>query len=122
EAEESKVIEAKAETLKGLKVVGRIDLPEKKVKKEDGPVASSDDAKDKKKKKRPRKRIRREQEGSPRSQADDNRDASKRKPGFSSRARVKKEELTDKEIQEQIKATLAKLSGGKGSGSNRSKY
>lgn len=122
EAEESKVIEAKAETLKGLKVVGRIDLPEKKVKKEDGPVASSDDAKDKKKKKRPRKRIRREQEGSPRGQAVDNRDASKRKPGFSSRARVKKEELTDKEIQEQIKATLAKLSGGKGSGSNRSKY
>src|SRR5690606_26547147 len=91
EAEESKVIEAKAETLKGLKVVGRIDLPEKKVKKEDGPVASSDDAKDKKKKKRPRKRIRREQAGSPRSQADENRDASKRKPGFSSRARVKKE-------------------------------
>src|SRR5690606_30296385 len=35
---------------------------------------------------------------------------------------VEKAEVTDKEIQEQIKATLAKLSGGKGGGGNRAKY
>ncbi|EJF09733.1 translation initiation factor IF-2, partial [Pontibacter sp. BAB1700] len=36
--------------------------------------------------------------------------------------RAEKAEVTDKEIQEQIKATLAKLSGGKGGGGNRAKY
>ena len=40
------VIEAKAETLKGLKVLGKIELPKPAEK----PVASSDDSKDKKKK------------------------------------------------------------------------
>lgn len=37
-------------------------------------------------------------------------------------ARPEKAEVTDKQIQEQIKATLAKLSGGKGGGGNRAKY
>jgi translation initiation factor IF-2 len=129
--ESSKVIEAKAETLKGLKVVGKIDLPSQK-KKSPKPVASSDDKnqKESKKKKRPRKRIRKEGEGAPRDQQQQQRQGGGgpqrdkkggRKGG--KRGRFQKEELSDKEIQEQIKNTLAKLSGGKsGGGGSRSKY
>lgn len=100
--EKEKVIEARADKLKGLKVVGKIDLPQKKEKKKDQPVASSDDRKEQKKKKRPRKRIARQ----------DNRGKGRR---------PEKEEPTDKEIQDKIKATLAKLSGNKKKSSG-SKY
>ncbi len=114
----SNVIAAKADQLKGLKVVGKIELPQEKAK----PVASSDDNKDKKKKKRPRKRVRKE--------------VSNDKPDFNKgqrsgggqrdtgkRQRIKKEEPSEKEIQEQIKATLAKLStSGKTSQVSRAKY
>lgn len=100
---EDKVIEARADKLKGLKVVGKIDLPKAKEKKKDQPVASSDDQKEQKKKKRPRKRIARQ----------DNRGKGGR--------RVEKEEPSDKEIQDKIKATLAKLSGNKKKSSG-SKY
>ena len=99
---EDDVIAAKADKLKGLKVVGKIDLPSKKEKKKDQPVASSDDKKESKKKKRPRKRIAR---------------SDKKGKG----RRIEKEEPTDKEIQDKIKATLAKLSGGKKKSSG-SKY
>ncbi len=119
EEEETEVIQVKAEQLKGLKVVGKINLPEEKPKKPEKPVASSDDQhKDKKKKKRPRKRVRREIEKSPDQQSTQNKPRrGERKP------RPKKEELSDKEIQEQIKATLAKLSGGgKSHSGSRSKY
>lgn len=104
--EAAAVLKAKADKLKGLKVVGKIELPAKQEKKAK-PVASSDIAKDKKK--RPRKRI----------SGQGNEDFKKQvrqvhiKPMTErQRRRVKKEEPTDKEIQEQIKATLAKLSGG----------
>ncbi|MTI20286.1 translation initiation factor IF-2 [Fulvivirga sp. RKSG066] len=102
EEKEDRVIEAKADKLKGLKVVGKIELPKAKEKKNQ-PVASSDDRKEQKKKKRPRKRIARQ----------DNRGKGGR--------RVEKEEPSDKEIQDKIKATLAKLSGNKKKSSG-SKY
>ena len=114
EKPDKKVIEAKAETLKGLKVLGKIELPKEK------PVASSDDSKEKKKKKRPRKRLRKDDiadkpVGSP---ADGGRKRHDRR-----QQRPQKEEPSEKEIQEQIKATLAKLSGGgKSSPVSRSKY
>jgi translation initiation factor IF-2 len=90
----------------------KIELPKDKPK----PVASSDSKQDRKK--RPRKRIQQSGGGSP------NRGGS---GGRSDRGRSqtgrKTEELSDKEIQDKIKATLAKLSGGGGkSGSQRSKY
>lgn len=91
------LIEAKADKLKGLKVVGKIDLPVEKDRRSK-PVASSDDRKEEKKK-RPRKRM---------PQRPDDR----RKPQ-DNRKRVEKEEPSDKEIQDKIKATLAKLSGNK---------
>ena len=117
--EEENVIEAKAETLKGLKVLGKIELPKKAEK----PVASSDDSKEKKKKKRPRKRLKKDDSV--------DRPAANMAPGQDQGFRKKdrrqhrpqKEEPSEKEIQEQIKATLAKLSGGGKAGQvSRSKY
>lgn len=96
----TEVIEAKADKLKGLKVVGKIDLLKMPVKEKNKPVASSDETVAHRKKKRPRKRIPGEAQGRAAYQK------GKRKE------RVVKAELTDKEIQEHIKATLAKLRGG----------
>ena len=108
------LIKAKAEKLQGLKVVDRIELPTEK--KKDQPVASSDlkDAN----KKRPRKRL---------PNAPDNRDNRRAATPAGNRpftggagqgqkrplptARPKKADPTEKEVQEQIRATLAKLSG-----------
>ncbi len=59
EKTESKLIEARGEQLRGLRVIGKIELPSDKSKKKD-PVASSDSAD--KKRRRKRKRIR---DGSP---------------------------------------------------------
>jgi translation initiation factor IF-2 len=114
------LIKAKAGKLQGLKVVDKIDLPVEK--KKDQPVASSD-LKEDARKKRPRKRL---------PTPTDNRGQGGQQPprqggGGNQRSgggrplppRTQKAEPTEKEIQEQIKATLAKLSGGhkKGSGS-----
>ncbi len=96
---EQELIKAKANRLQGLKVVDRIELPAEK--KKDQPVASSDIRNEQKK--RPRKRIV--------SPNENNRSAG---PG-QKRAlpqRTQKAEPTEKEIQDQIRATLAKLSGG----------
>ncbi|NQZ75202.1 MAG: translation initiation factor IF-2 [Ekhidna sp.] len=113
EPEEPKkeVIKAKADSLRGLKVLDKIELPKDKPK----PVASSDSKQDRKK--RPRKRI--QSGGGPPQRGgrgDNNR-------GPRTQTGRKTEELSDKEIQDKIKATLAKLSGGSGKGgSQRSKY
>ncbi|MDN4164511.1 translation initiation factor IF-2 [Cytophagales bacterium LB-30] len=135
--EESQLIEAKADTLKGLTVLGKIELPSRKEK----PVASSDD-RDKKKGKRPRKRINKPGEGDNRPAGGGqgnaqgggpNRGNQQARPGnknaqgnFKKVDKLAKEDVSDKEIQDQIKATLAKLSGGgtkKGASAvNRSKY
>ncbi len=99
--QELELIKAKAGRLQGLKVVDRIELPTEK--KKEQPVASSDTGDDKKK--RPRKRI---------APAPDDR----RGGGQGQRSRpqqvprTQKEEPSEKEIQDQIRATLAKLSGG----------
>jgi translation initiation factor IF-2 len=109
ETPKQEVIKAQAGKLKGLKVVDKIDLPAEK--KKEQPVASSD-VNDSGHKKRPRKRI---------PAQGDNRGPGPQRQGGGGRPqpRVQKEEPTEKEIQEQIRATLAKLSGGhkKGSGS-----
>ncbi|MEM7548757.1 MAG: translation initiation factor IF-2 [Bacteroidota bacterium] len=122
EQKEEKVIEAKADSLKGLTVLGKIELPKEK-KKEPKPVASSDASKEREKKKRPRKRLRTQPgNGSPgqgqRPGGNDNRRGNQNRGG----KKDPKEELSEKDVQEQIKATLAKLSGGKKGGVNRSKY
>ncbi|MCV9387808.1 translation initiation factor IF-2 [Reichenbachiella ulvae] len=127
--EESKTIEAKADSLRGLKVLGKIELPADK--RRDKPVASSD-AKKEGDKKRPRKRISRNKpQGGPGSgpgagggqQRGGGRDQRGGGKFNKDKKKVVKEELTDKEIQDKIKATLAKLSGGKtNTNVSRSKY
>ena len=117
---EQELIKARADKLQGLKVVDRIQLPVEKEKKKDAPVASSDAQKDNKAK-RPRKRI---------TSFDNQQGQQTQGPGKGPRPqqspqrrigqppRVQKAEPTEKEIQDQIRATLAKLSGGskKGTG------
>ncbi|GAB5524278.1 MAG: translation initiation factor IF-2 [Roseivirga sp.] len=118
---EEKVIEAKADSLRGLKVLGKIELPKpvaKKTKddKSKGGQKAGDD-----KKKRPRKRIQQARVERPERGGGNQRGGNQR--GGDRNRRVPKEELTDKQIQDQIKETLARLSGGKGGGkANRAKY
>jgi translation initiation factor IF-2 len=98
--QELELIKAKAEKLQGLKVLDKISLPaekEKEKKKED--TSAADDAK----RKRPRKRI------APTAQ--DNR-GGQRSGSAPARRAPQKEEPSEKEIQEQVRATLAKLSSG----------
>jgi translation initiation factor IF-2 len=119
------LIKARAGKLQGLKVVDKIDLPVEK--KKDAPVASSD-LKEDARKKRPRKRLptptdnRGQGGGGGQQQQRPGGGGGGNRGGGGGRPlppRTQKAEPTEKEIQEQIKATLAKLSGGhkKGSGS-----
>ena len=103
EKPEQELIKAKADKLQGLKVVDRIELPAEKEKKKDQPVASSDTGKDDRKGKRPRKRI---------PAAGDSAARGQKTLRGSKPQRFQKEEPSEKEIQDQIRATLAKLSGG----------
>lgn len=119
--EPQELIKAKADELKGLKVVGKIELPVDK--KKDGPVASSDTSKDDKKGKRPRKRILNVDQPPRQGGQGTQRPVQPRAggPGTKLPPRTQKEEPTEKEIQDQIRATLAKLSGG-GKKTSGSKY
>jgi translation initiation factor IF-2 len=119
EVQENELIKAKADRLKGLKVVDKIELPVDK--KKDGPVASSDTQKDAKGK-RPRKRIANfdnnqqqgqgGQGGPPKGPRPQQPHPQRGKTAGPHVPRVQKEEPSEKEIQDQIRATLAKLSGG----------
>lgn len=132
---QNKVIAAKADALKGLTVLGKIELPDDRSKKKGKPVASSDE-KGKEKKKRPRKRIDKNtggpnqqnrpgagkpgQGGGP-GQNKDRRNQGGKGRGQQNAGRVQKAEPTQKEIQDQIKQTLARLQGGGKSGGGKSK-
>jgi translation initiation factor IF-2 len=140
---ENKVIAAKADALKGLTVLGKIELPEDRSKKKGKPVASSDE-KGKDKKKRLRKRIDKKP-GTPGAsgkgpEGDTNKPKSpgqggpqrdrkpqgaggqgRPRPGQQPPGRIQKAEPTQKEIQDQIKQTLARLQGGGKSGGGKSK-
>jgi len=144
-AEGEPVIEARADALKGLTVLGKIELPDARdKKKKTQPVASSDDANAKNKAKKKRKRIQSATpnapgttSGSATTTPQGNRPAAgARTPyqgqGGASRGGARpadrnakpapKEAPTNKDIQEKIKATMAKLSGSKTSTVSRSKY
>lgn len=113
-----KVIEAKADSLRGLKVVGKIKLPDPPKKTKPDPKAKSKAESEADKKKRPRKRIQQTKFERANNGGNDRRGGQR-----GDKKRVPKEELTDKQIQEQIKETLARLSGGgKSGGKSRSKY
>jgi translation initiation factor IF-2 len=128
----NELISAKADSLKGLTVLGKIELPTDRNKKKGGPVASSD-ARDRDKK-RPRKRID-SKPGTPGApQAGQNRPQDARgprpaqprpgqpqRPGGSPQQRIQKAEPTPKEIQDQIKQTLARLQSNKPGGKTKSR-
>lgn len=57
---DNELIEAKADALPGLKILGKIELPDPRMKKKPKPVASSDDHLSKEKRKRKRKRKERD--------------------------------------------------------------
>ena len=95
------VFRAERSKLDGPKVLGKIILPEKKK-----PVASSESA-DRKKKKR--KRIKKD----PVADATKSTGRNDRGKPFGNRRTVTpKAELTDEEVQKQVRETLARLSGG----------
>lgn len=152
---ESELIEARGEQLRGLRVVGKIELPSDKAKKKD-PVASSDTSADKKRR-RKRKRIRdgaaapgenrpatpgtptaetgstdtanrsrpatppagqtgTQQGGQSRpatGQGGNNRGGNNSNSGNNSNRRGnRREEVSDKEVSDNIKATMARMGGG----------
>lgn len=123
EKPEQELIKGRADKLQGLKVLDRIQLPEKK---KDAPVASSDTQKDSKAK-RPRKRIATDPaQGGQTPAQNDPRRPMHGQPAQRGRGpqppRIQKAEPTEKEIQDQIKATLAKLSGGGNRKTSGAKY
>ncbi|HSF55840.1 MAG TPA: translation initiation factor IF-2 [Algoriphagus sp.] len=134
---QDQVIAAKADSLKGLTVLGKIELPVDRAKKKSGPVASSDERN--RDKKRPRKRIDKpgtpnqggqggqggqaagnrppqDQRGAPRPAGQRPGGNQQRSGGNQPPQRVQKAEPTPKEIQDQIKQTLARLQGSKPGG------
>ncbi len=108
-AEENKLIKAEAPQLKGLKILGKIDAskfgPKKKeAKDEPKPVASSDA--DAKKRKRKRKKV---AMGDSPGGGSGGGGAAK---GGPRRRDDQPKEVSKKEIEEKIKATMARLGGG----------
>lgn len=123
--ENSDLIEAKGQQLRGLKVIGKIELPSDRSRKKD-PVASSDAAGDKKRR-RKRKRIR-DTPGEAAKPATATSATATPKPkeatatpaktSTSSTAKptrgrrgVRREEVSDKEVADNIKATMARMGG-----------
>ncbi|MBL7872923.1 MAG: translation initiation factor IF-2 [Cyclobacteriaceae bacterium] len=103
---EQELIKARAGKLQGLKVVDKIELPAEK--KKEQPVASSDISKTAGQK-RPRKRLPNQRPGTTGGGPPQQRGTGTPARPFT--PRQQKAEPTDKEIQDQIRATLAKLSG-----------
>ncbi len=109
------VIQAKAEKLTGLKVLGKIELPKEKKK----PTAAEKKAANAEKRKGKRTRIQRPAAGTRPPQGGGPRGKfNKKKPGAKPE---EKKEVTASEIQEKIRATMAKMGGGKAK-TKRSKY
>ncbi|MBI1307838.1 MAG: translation initiation factor IF-2 [Bacteroidetes bacterium] len=107
---EDTVIRPQYEKLDGLTIKGKITLPEPPKKKK--PVASSEGKPDESQRK---KRKRKSKTGAPLPQ-DDRRNNNRRGAGPGHQKEEAKDEITEKEIQDKIKATLAKLGGQKGGG------
>jgi translation initiation factor IF-2 len=113
ELPDDSVFKLKVEKLQGPNILGKIDLPEKARIEKKKPVASSSDSKVKPKKKK-RRRIKTE-ETKPQPPAQQKTDEkAKPKPRLQRHKRFKKDErpeLTQEDIQKQIKETMARLSG-----------
>lgn len=110
---QEEMISSKADRLKGLKVVGKIDLPENKRRRK-GEKAASDGDKDNKKRRRRRRRRKRDTTGSTDNRSTKSKDNNKRKK------KGKRNEPSEQEVQSNVKATLAQMqSSGKSRQSQR---
>ncbi len=122
EKPEEKVFKLKIEKLTGPNIIGKIDLPEKHKLEKKKPVASSSDEKAKIKKKK-RRRIKTEEKKTQEPVQKKPEEKAKIKPKLQRHKRTRKDdrpELSQEDIQKQIKETMARLSGaGK---SKSSKY
>ncbi|HEU4718278.1 MAG TPA: translation initiation factor IF-2 [Bacteroidia bacterium] len=115
EKQEEVLFRRTVEKLEGPKIMGKIELPVEPDKKK--PVASSS-AKFEAEKKKKRKRIRKE--GGPVNLQEESKQGGRGRNQRGGNQREAKAELTEEEVQQQIKETLARLSGqGK---SKASKY
>jgi translation initiation factor IF-2 len=106
------VIRVNVKALSGPTVVGKIDLPvEKTFKKGSGRPQDDKNAENKKRKRKrvakPKVDVAAEAKNQPKNQP-------KRPPQNNNRKKFEKPELDEKQIQNQIKETLARLSGGSG--------
>jgi translation initiation factor IF-2 len=127
EPEPVELVKARGETLRGLSVVGKINLPVDKDKRKKGVADTTSEENKKKKRKRKRLKSGRPEEAAgtvkPKTPATDD----KPKPPTTAnvpnkRNRNKREEVSDREVQDQLKATLAKMGGrNAGRGKARSK-
>ena len=104
EVEDIQLIEAKGETLKGLTVLGKIELP----------VDNGRDGHKHKRKrivKEEKKPVVNEQRPTNPNAANNKKDFGKKPAAPGAKPGGPREELSDKDIQEQIKATMARLQG-----------
>ncbi|MEK6546791.1 MAG: translation initiation factor IF-2 [Bacteroidota bacterium] len=104
--EDIQLIEAKGETLKGLTVLGKIELP----------VDNGRDSHNKHKRKRIVKEekkpvVNEQRPNHPNAANNNNKKDFGKKPAPGAKPGGPREELSDKDIQEQIKATMARLQG-----------
>ncbi len=107
-------IKTKIKKLEGPKILDKIELPPKKKKFEKKPVASSKDADQISRKKR-RKRIRKKPEqvdSKSKSKTQDDKSRQQRFKDKRTRKDRERPEISEEDIQKQIKETLAKLTGG----------
>lgn len=120
EKAEEKIFKLKVEKLQGPNILGKIELPAKPRIEKKKPVASSSDDKVKPKKKK-RRRIKTDTKPTVAPVGQKTDDKTKPKLRIQRHKRTQKEdrpELTQEEIQKQIKETMARLSGaGKSKGS-----
>ncbi len=116
------LVRARGETLRGLSVVGKINLPVDKDKRK----KVEDSASEEKKKKRKRKRLKsgRPEEATaakPKPPVTETKEAAKPvQQSNNKKHRNKREEVSDREVQDQLKATLAKM-GGRNAGRGKVK-
>jgi len=120
-APEVEMIPTQFEKLAGPTVVGKIELPEKRDNKKKKPVASSADSDSDFKKKR--KRIKKDVKSRIDVEDDDSQGSKKetKSTGAKKRKRPVRPEVSEEDVQKQIKDTLQKLTT-KGSKSKASKY
>ncbi|MBN1117909.1 MAG: translation initiation factor IF-2 [Bacteroidales bacterium] len=117
-SENINVIRAKADKLSGPTVLGKIDLPKESKK----PASDNGDQERKKKRKRIKKdkeKVRFEDNKKKFTKREDTVDSDKKKQFGAAKKKGRKPEISDEDIQKQIKDTLARLTskGGKSKGS-----